>query len=249
MTETSARPRKLTPKGEAMQQKIIEAAAGLIYQRGVAGTNNELVRAAAGISGSQLSHYFPDKESLVRAVIAWRADTMIGLQRDPPLGELDSIAALRAWADSYTERPDVCAGGCSFGSLAAEIIKSDLDGRDEITAGFDRWRDLFERGLTAMLARGELRRSADPRQLAYALMAAFQGGMLLAQSVDDPVPLRDALNAAIDHVASFAPRARQATVLWAASPIRPWLVSGTRPGAGDAAGRCRRAGDGGGVRA
>jgi AcrR family transcriptional regulator len=79
-----------------MRQKIIEAAADLIYERGVAGTNNELVRKAAGISGSQLSHYFPDKESLVRVVIGWQADTMIGLQRNPPPGELDSLAALQA---------------------------------------------------------------------------------------------------------------------------------------------------------
>src|ERR1700722_17937973 len=98
MSETFAQPRKLTPKGQAVRQKIIEAAADLIYERGVAGTNNDLFRGAAQISGSQLSHYFPDKESLVRAVIAWRADTMIGLQRDPPVGELDSIPALRAWA-------------------------------------------------------------------------------------------------------------------------------------------------------
>jgi AcrR family transcriptional regulator len=85
MSGTSVQSRRLTAKGEATRQKIIEAAAGLIYEHGVAGTNNELVRAAAGISGSQLSHYFPDKESLVRAVIAWRADTMIGLQREPAL--------------------------------------------------------------------------------------------------------------------------------------------------------------------
>jgi AcrR family transcriptional regulator len=206
MSEATVRPRRLTPKGEAVRQKIIEAAAVLIYERGVAGTSNELVRSAAGISGSQLSHYFPDKESLVRAVIAWRADTMIGLHRDPPLGELDSIAALRAWARSYTERADACKGGCSFGSLAAEISKGDLDARDDIAAGFDRWRDMFEQGLAAMRGRGELRRGADARQLAHALMAAFQGGMLLAQSAHDVTPLRDALDAAIDHVASFAPR-------------------------------------------
>jgi AcrR family transcriptional regulator len=90
-----------------MRRKIIEAAAVLICEHGVAGTNNELVRKAAGISGSQLSHYFPDKDSLVRAVITWRADTMIGLQRNPPMGELDSVDALRAWADSYVTREDV----------------------------------------------------------------------------------------------------------------------------------------------
>jgi AcrR family transcriptional regulator len=209
MTESATRPRKLTPKGLAMRQKIIEAAAGLIYERGVAGTNNELVRNAAGISGSQLSHYFPDKESLVRAVIAWRADTMIRLQRDPPAGELDTIAALRAWAASYLSDEDVCTRGCSFGSLAAEVMKSDLDAGDEIAAGFGRWRDLFESGLTAMRERGELRRTADPRQLAYTLMAAFQGGMMLAQAAHDVAPLRAALESAIDHVASFAARPRR----------------------------------------
>jgi AcrR family transcriptional regulator len=209
MTDSATRPRKLTLKGQAMRQKIIEAAAGLIYERGVAGTNNELVRRAAGISGSQLSHYFPDKESLVRAVIAWRADTMIGLQRDPPLSDLDSIAALRAWASSYLSNEDVCTGGCSFGSLAAEVMKGDLDVGDEIAAGFGRWRDLFERGLTAMRERGELRRTADPGRLAYVLMAAFQGGMMLAQAAQDVTPLRAALESAIDHVSSFAPRRRR----------------------------------------
>src|ERR1700689_2909359 len=144
MSEGTAQLRKLTPKGEAMRQRIIEAAAGLIYERGVAGTNNELVRAAAGISGSQLSHYFPDKESLVRAVIVWRADTMIGLHRIPPLGELDSVGALRDWASWYSAESDIRSGGCSFGSPAAEIMKSDLQVQNEIAAGFDRWRDLFE---------------------------------------------------------------------------------------------------------
>jgi hypothetical protein len=63
------------------------------YLRDLLMTHYEPVRKAAGISGSQLSHYFPDKESLVRAVITWRADTMIGPQRDPPLG--NSTASTR----------------------------------------------------------------------------------------------------------------------------------------------------------
>jgi AcrR family transcriptional regulator len=203
-----------------MRQKIVEAAAHLIYERGVAATNNELVREATGISGSQLSHYFPDKESLVRAVITWRADTMIGLQRDPPLGELDSVSALRAWADSYTQREDLCAGGCSFGSLAAEVIKSGLDYQGEIAAGFGRWRDLFERGLTVMRDRGELRRNTDVTQLTYALMAAFQGGMLLTQSAHDVDPLRAALAAAIDQVESHTSRRRDHTKQFVARGLR-----------------------------
>ena len=40
-------------------------------------------------------------------------------------------------------------------------------------------------------------------------MAAFQGGMLLSQAAQDVTPPRDALDAAIDHVASFAARPRR----------------------------------------
>src|SRR3954451_14942375 len=123
IAETVGSEPKLTPKGEATRERILECAADLIYRRGVQGTSNEILRRAAGVSGSQLTHYFPDKETLVRAALAWRAESMMGLRQDPPTGPLDSMAALRAWADSYLRRPEVVVGGCSFGSLAAEVLK------------------------------------------------------------------------------------------------------------------------------
>lgn len=203
MTETDPRTDNLTTKGRATRQRIIEAAAELIYRHGVAGTNNELIRSATGVSGSQLSHYFPDKHSLVLAVIEWQADTMMGRHAEPPRGELDSLEALRAWADSYTGRADIHRGGCTFGSLAAEIMKTDPGAHDAIAAGFDRWRDVFTRGLRSMRERGELRPEADPEQLSYSLAAAFQGGLLLAQSTKNVAPLKAALDVALDHVASL----------------------------------------------
>src|ERR1700754_1515939 len=96
--------KSLTRKGLATRERIVEAAAELIYADGVGGMTNDAIRRAAAISGSQLNHYFPDKESLVRAVIAWRADRIIALHQIPQLGRLDTLAALHLWADSYIER-------------------------------------------------------------------------------------------------------------------------------------------------
>jgi AcrR family transcriptional regulator len=201
--EERPEPRPLTPKGQATRERILECAADLIYRHGVQGASNDALRRAAGVSGSQLSHYFPDKESLVRATLAWRAESMMGLREDPPRGPLDSMAALRAWADSYVRRPEVVAGGCSFGSLAAEVLKSDLDVGDAIADGFARWRAQFHDGLTTMRDRGRLRPDADVDPLATSLMAAFQGGLLLTQGARDVQPLRQALDAALSYVASF----------------------------------------------
>lgn len=185
------------------RERILESAAELIYRHGVHGTSNDALRRAAGVSGSQLAHYFPDKQSLVRAALAWRAESMMGLRNDPPRGPLDSMAALRAWAESYVRRPEVVTGGCSFGSLAAEVLKSDLDVSDAVADGFARWRAQFRDGLTAMRHRGQLRPDADTDQLATSLMAAFQGGLLLTQAARDVQPLREALDAALAHVESF----------------------------------------------
>jgi hypothetical protein len=64
---------------------------------------------------------------------------MMGLRDSPPRGALGSFDR----ADSYIGREEVLDGGCSFGSLANEILKTDLDVHDEITAGFDRWKQVF----------------------------------------------------------------------------------------------------------
>jgi AcrR family transcriptional regulator len=204
MTAVEAPEQKLTKKGLATREHIVETAAQLIYAHGVQNTNNELVRKAAGVSGSQLSRHFPTKESLVRAVIAWRADLMIKTHQQSAMSPIDSFAALRRWADSFIAREKLSAAGCPFGSLAGEVIKSDLAIRGDLVQGFDGWVDVFRSGLRMMRERGDLSEDADPEQLAYTLAAAFQGGMLLDHASGSAEPLRAALNGAIAYIETFA---------------------------------------------
>jgi AcrR family transcriptional regulator len=80
VNHTSGRPR-LTVKGARTRSRIVEKAAALIHERGVAATTLEDVKVAADVSGSQLYHYFPDKDDLVQAVIDYQADTIINQNR------------------------------------------------------------------------------------------------------------------------------------------------------------------------
>jgi hypothetical protein len=52
-----------------------------------------------------------------------------------------------------------------------------------------------------MQERGELAASADPHELALALLSAVEGGLLLAKTAQSSRPLEIALDMAIDHVA------------------------------------------------
>ncbi|MFI1069644.1 TetR/AcrR family transcriptional regulator [Streptomyces puniciscabiei] len=206
MTTTTAAeaPHKFTTKGQATRARILEHAAELIYTNGVHATNNEQLRRAAGVSGSQLNHYFPTKESLVLAVIAWQAERVLTFHRDERFAGFDNLDALRAWADFYIGYERAYQEGCTLGSLASEIIKTDLDVHDELASAFDQWRGIFREGIERMQQLGRLSAQADPTQLANLLLAAFQGGMLLAQVARDIAPLKDALQTAIDHLQTFA---------------------------------------------
>jgi TetR/AcrR family transcriptional regulator, transcriptional repressor for nem operon len=182
------RPR-LTPKGERARTRIVEAAAGLIHQRGVAGTTLDDVKAAAQVSGSQLYHYFPDKDDLVQAVIDHQAATIAGNQRRADLG---SPAGLRAWREMVITQAESGngKGGCPLGSLAGQLAETDPNARGQIAAGFQQWSDAISDDLRRLQAAGSLPAGIDADDLAVTFLAALQGGLLLAQVQREIRPLR-----------------------------------------------------------
>src|SRR5215469_3301167 len=198
---------RLTRKGQATRDRIVEAAADLMFRQGVAGTTTEQVQAAARVSASQIFHYFSDKRALVRAVIAYQTEAVLTTQQ-PLLGRLDSMEALRAWADQFVsiEEQLKYEGGCPIGSLGSELAETDAAARQDVERGFARWEEAIREGLRAMYARGDLRRSADPDALALALLTALEGGLLMTQIRRDPAPLRTVLDVLLAHIESLMPR-------------------------------------------
>lgn len=197
-----------TSRGAGTRERIVAATAELMAVRGVAGTSLDAVREVTCTSKSQLYHYFAGKADLVRAVVAHSAAAMLAVQRledDPPR----SWEALQRWRyrvlAAHRGRP---AGVASpLGSIAAELSGSDraedAAGAAEARTAFDQWRFRLEQGLATMREEGALRPEADPAQLATCLVAAVEGGSLLAAVQGSSAPLRDALDGALAWVAGF----------------------------------------------
>ena len=200
MSTASSSPRRLTRKGQETRQRIVEAAADLVFKQGVAHTTIEDVRAAADVSSSQLYHYFDDKPALVRAVIEHQADTIVGGQETFDLSSLNGLRAWRDWVIEH-QRELNCSGGCPIGSLGGELAETDPEARAEVSDGFKRWETTIQNGLRQMHARGRLTPKADPDTLALALLAALQGGLLLTQIERDTKPLEAALDAMLELIA------------------------------------------------
>jgi TetR/AcrR family transcriptional repressor of nem operon len=193
--------RPLTRRGRETRQRIVAAAAELMFDNGVAETTLEEIRAAAGVSGSQVYHYFADKQALVRAVIDYQTDAVLGAQADH-LDRLDTVGGLRAWRDFLVEhqRRLGCRGGCPIGALGAEVAETDALARLAAARGLARWERRIRDGFQAMHARGDLPADVNPEDLALAVLAALQGGLLLTQLQRDTRPLEVTLDAMLDRI-------------------------------------------------
>ncbi|MFI5887457.1 TetR/AcrR family transcriptional regulator [Streptomyces sp. NPDC051554] len=191
--------KKLTRKGQETRRRIVAAAAQLMYERGVTEATLEDVRAAAGVSGSQIYHYFADKQALLLAVIEYQTEAVLGMQVSL-FADLDSMAGLRRWRDALVEyqRRLQCRGGCPIGSLGSEVAETNPEARLAVASGFLRWESAIRDGLRAMHACGEL--DGDPDDLALATLAALQGGLLLTQIQREVRPLEAALDSMLDHI-------------------------------------------------
>lgn len=204
MTQT---PTRLTPKGHATRQRIVQAAADLMFVQGVAGTTLEHVRDVAGVSSSQIYHYFADKDQLVLAVIDFQNDAVVAEQENA-FARLDSVAALRRWRDqviAHQRRMD-CQGGCPIAALGSQLGELDIDARDGVAAGFQRWQAAIRNGFASMLDNGTLPPDTDVETLATAMLASLQGGLLLCQMHRSTSPLEAAMDVMIDHVETLARR-------------------------------------------
>ena len=170
----------------------MDAAARLIHDRGVAGTTLDDVRVTAEVSGSQLSHYFAGKDELVQAVIDHQADAIVGNQQRADLG---TVEGMRAWRDMVIDaaRANGGKGGCPLGSLGGQLAEIDDEARALIAAGFERWSAAIGDGLRARAGAG-LPAGVTADDLAVTLLAALQGGLLLAQVQRDTRPLETAVD-------------------------------------------------------
>lgn len=190
----------LTARGKATRARIVEAATELVRAHGVANTSLDAVLAASDTSKSQLYHYFADKDDLVLAVIQRQTECVLATH-ESHLRKLHSLAGLRRWRDAVVElsRQTDCAGGCPLGSLVSELAESPRP-RELLAESFARWEALLVAGFRAIQVRSGTRRDRDLAELATVVLAALQGGLLLAQTTRSTRALELALDMAIDHV-------------------------------------------------
>ena len=192
-----------TGRGRASRERIVERAAELFAERGVAGTSLDDVLAAAGAGKSQLYHYFSGRDDLVAAAVGLRCTQVLaGLTQ--ALGSVASLAGLEQALNGFAAGfEQMGMPGCPIGSLAADVAESNEGARQQAAAAFDAWERLFADALERMRQQGELRADASPAVLATALLASLEGGTVLSQTRKDAASLHIAVDAGLGQVRTY----------------------------------------------
>ena len=196
---------RLTARGAKTRERIVTAAADLMYVRGVGATTLDDVLLASGVSKSQLYRHFAGKDEIVRAVVDLMGERVIERERNA-LSHVSTIAGLRRWRDALVQNNALRHGayGCALGSFASEVADQDDVARRALLALFAEWQELLAGVLRRLQDTRALPPEAPVEQLATGLMGALQGGYMLAQTARDVTPMATSIDMALSHIESLS---------------------------------------------
>lgn len=191
------------PRTSDTRERIIATAARLFLERSYQAVGVDELCQAADVRKGSFYHYFSSKSELAKAVVdlhaAVFAKQLSGTQAATPAQKLhaipDAIGAIQSALEAQFGR----AVGCPFGNFAAELSTTDDDLRLHLANTLGGMQGHLAAVCREAADAGVLRTGTDPDRLAHALLAQYQGIILLAKLNDAGVAhLAPALHTFID---------------------------------------------------
>ncbi len=173
------RPGGRLGKAAGKRERLVAAARKTIHEQGVEKTTLADIATAAEVPVGNVYYYFKTKDDLVAAVLdSYRASYgAISAELDQQPTPQDRLKAFTGfWIE---RREQLTAYGCPVGSLSSELDKRDGGLRAQGATVLSLLIDWSETQFRAM-------GRDDARELAVALIAAYEGVALLANTLRDP---------------------------------------------------------------
>lgn len=203
-------------KGSKTRSRILKAAMDLFNTKGYHATRISEIIEVSGVQKGNLYFYFKSKEELALALIEEaRREYMAYLNSHVSgvsgLDKLDNVLA--AVFEFHSRKKFI--GGCIFGNIALEMGDQNPEFRDAVRGIFDEWVSLLGSLLEEALAGGEINLTLKPEQMARHIVAALEGGIMLARLSKD----KGDLLGSIDSIRALVQMGRTTSV-WPETPVK-----------------------------
>lgn len=192
------------PRTSDARERIVTTAARLFLERSYQAVGVDELCQAADVRKGSFYHYFSSKSDLAKAVIDLHAEVFARRLSGAPAAATpsqrlhaipDAIGVIQSALEAQFGR----AVGCPFGNFAAELSTTDDELRTHLAGVLGAMEHHLAAACHDAAAAGVLRNGTDPDRLAHALLAQYQGIILLAKLNDSGVDaLAPALHDFID---------------------------------------------------
>jgi TetR/AcrR family transcriptional repressor of nem operon len=169
------------PANPETRSRLLERGGDLICSRGFNATGLQEITDAAGVPKGSFYNYFDSKEAFAVEILNEYWDSVVEFygpilrERDSP--PLSRIARYFHGLAEFHERRRF-AVGCLIGNMALEVTPSSEEVRSKLAMIYREWSAALAECLREARASKELARGKDPKQIAAALIDAFEGAVM-----------------------------------------------------------------------
>jgi len=171
----------------AVRERILQEAEHVIHLKGYNAACMEEIAQACGMTKANLFHHYGSKSSLALAVLDYKIAEFRARKVEPLCAQAapeKAVEAMFAEGARFFEGIG-CKAGCFVGNIALEMSDHDEAFRARVGGFFAEWASGMAECLERCKASGYFRPSLDSRAAAEAIVALYEGAVMLTRSQRD----------------------------------------------------------------
>jgi TetR/AcrR family transcriptional repressor of nem operon len=182
----------MASRGENTKQQILDAAKGLVLERGFSATSIDEIIKSSELTKGAFFHHFPSKGELARALLQRYVDEDLSLfdrlsARADELSDdpLQRILLFLSLFEEFVENIEGPFPGCMFASYIYEGQQFSPEIHKLIETALRSWTAHYQCKLEALMAVRPPRIGVTSEQLAEMIVSLLEGAFLLARAYND----------------------------------------------------------------
>jgi AcrR family transcriptional regulator len=172
-------------KGEDTRQFIIEKAALLYNQKGIAGTSIGDIMEATDLAKGGIYRRFESKEEITIEVFNFLAKRLFDSINAAIRDKVTATDKLKALLDHYSDKLVMAKGGCPLLNFGVETDDTDPLLRDRVAKGIRSIQDQISRIVVDGIKTGEFRSSVDAAIFGMKMFNMLEGTILACRVLNN----------------------------------------------------------------